>query len=186
MLSAQLKEFTETEHQSLEKALVRRIKAIEEEEDYLLIIKNFLGYLKPIELLTDKSVDLHRMPDYPHRRKTALLEDDLAKLSRGAFTELTVCTKLPEISTHEQCLGALYVLEGSTLGGKVISKMIVDKLGSNRGTAFFNSYGENTFHMWNSFKLLLDQDLTDSQQGEVLHAAKDTFACFKAWIDEQN
>ena len=67
-------------------------------------------------------------------------------------------SELPSIRSHQHALGALYVIEGSTLGGKIISKMISHQIPSTdgHGLTFFNSYGDDTITMWERFKVILD------------------------------
>ena len=53
---------------------------------------------------------------------------------------------LPSIPGTAEAIGALYVMEGSTLGGQIIKKMIAKQLGTaeDHATSFFNGYGEAT------------------------------------------
>ena len=52
-------------------------------------------------------------------------------------------------STHT-CLGALYVLEGATLGGQVLRREMAQRLGVNadNGGAFLDVYGAETGRRW--------------------------------------
>jgi len=61
---------------------------------------------------------------------------------------------LPEIKNTAQAFGALYVIEGSTLGGQIIKKMVQKQLcmEGNNGLSFFDGYREATSDMWQVFK----------------------------------
>ena len=100
---------------------------------------------------------------------------------------MAAATDLPEITSNLQALGALYVMEGSTLGGKHISKMIANKLPAlgNKGFTFFNRYNDKTESMWLCFKQSMNQQVADAAAAkEVIAAADATFGDFKKWIDK--
>jgi len=84
-------------------------------------------------------------------------------------------------------LGALYVIEGSTLGGTIISKMIKQQLAipDNKGLSFFNGYGSETEKMWQDFKLFLDRPLKPAEEAVVIRSANDTFNKFGQWFDNR-
>jgi heme oxygenase len=80
------------------------------------------------------------LPDYAHRRKSTLLLNDISKL-KGNHT-LDICSNIPAITNVCQAIGALYVLEGSTLGGRFIYRNIESALDLqvNSGASFFYGY----------------------------------------------
>jgi heme oxygenase (biliverdin-IX-beta and delta-forming) len=81
----------------------------------------------------------------------------------------------------------LYVLEGSTLGGRGITRMLLKQCGalSLHHVTFFNSYGEKTGPMWLRFQEALNGlDYTESETAATVQAANDTFLNFKRWIEE--
>ena len=95
---------------------------------------------------------------------------------------IEICCDLPMIDSTDRALGALYVLEGSTLGGRIIADMIARRLGLLTSLEFFDSYGDETQNMWRSFKDFLNKPRTAEQQTKIIDAAKDTFITFKNWI----
>ena len=60
------------------------------------------------------------------RYRAPLILEDLARL--GFPAQPPLCLAMPSLRTHAQLLGALYVMEGSTLGGQVIARQL-DKAG---------------------------------------------------------
>ena len=93
------------------------------------------------------------------------------------------------MTTHFSALGAIYVLEGSTLGGKIIKDLIWKQLGisSNLGFAFFNGYGSDTVTMWQTFKLAIDrQSFTKGESLEITAAANSTFTTLKKWMQHEH
>lgn len=187
MLAEQLKKDTLTNHQQLEKMLVVRMKAIRTKQDYINLLQLFYSYFGGLERSIDRHLDKSILPDYNQRRKSASLAQDITTLG-GFPQEVASGTSLPNILNSMQAMAALYVIEGSILGGKFISKMIAQQLNitDNAGLSFFNSYGDNTDAMWNIFKTVLNNQGT-SPQGNmmVVEAANDTFAKFKAWAEKQ-
>lgn len=90
--------------------------------------------------------------DLAERRKLHLIERDLAGLTpHGAtFSNPYAPFKTAAIPF---ALGYMYVVEGSTLGGRVILKQLVQKLPINEqsGGTFFAGYGGETSAKWKSF-----------------------------------
>lgn len=55
--------------------------------------------------------------------------------------------------TPQRALGSLYVMEGATLGGKVISRALrAAPWRPTHGLTFFDPYGDATLDMWRAFK----------------------------------
>ena len=93
--------------------------------------------------------------------------------------------QLPVIDSPFRALGALYVMEGSTLGGVYIVKMIQKKLsGKENIFHFFSGYGDRNPLMWNRFKNALDHSTADEEEiALILSGAEDTFHKFYEWIN---
>ena len=75
-------------------------------------------------------------------------------------------------------LGPLYVLEGSTNGGKFLARVLERSLQieDRAGLAYMDPYGDRQPEMWAEFKRLADQvELTRDQRDSVTEAARDTF-----------
>lgn len=183
-LSDQLKEQTLVQHQELEKQVVAVIKSINTRDDYKRLLTLFYTYFGGVELLVDKSLDTESMPDYKERRKTASLAHDLQHLG-SALPPLVDGTALPSIANHLQALGAMYVMEGSTLGGMHISKMISKRLPGENADAFtfFNGYLDNTQQMWQKFKTTIDSGIVKPDEMDiVITAANETFKKFAEWV----
>ena len=186
MIADQLKEITKTDHQQLEKLLVSKMKVIRSHQDYLNILQLFYSYFGGLEDQINKYINTHHLADYTLRRKTSALEHDINMLG-GVTVDKAQENNLPQISNHLQAFGALYVIEGSTLGGSFISKMISQQLNLDQnqgGFSFFNGYGESTATMWESFKDVLNKQPADAtEEYAICGAANNTFIKFKNWIE---
>ena len=178
----QLKNETKEAHQSLEKLLIPYIKQTNTTEAYSRLLEMFYGYMKPVEDLIDQHVAKDKIPAYSNRRKVESLLNDLKHSGNNDIPQLA--DELPEINSHNQAIGAMYVFEGSTLGGKIINKILMGNLGkeSQEGFSFYNGYGEQTHAMWGSFTGALNEaELNEADRHEIVASANDTFTKFKNW-----
>lgn len=184
MLSETLKEETKDLHVALEKVMVPMIKNIRGNQDYVKVLELFYSYFGALERKISKLEPLE-LPDYHQRRKKEAIAEDIVSLG-GTVPELAPDQHLPELANQLQVWGALYVMEGSTLGGIHISKMIAKLLNLKSGTslAFFDGYGDQTNSMWNSFRAALDEQVaTPEEKAVVIQSANETFLEFKRWIE---
>lgn len=173
MVSDYLKKHTAAYHDAAEK-LFNSKKIFDKTftlEDYKKIIgTNYLMLLHSEERIFNSfSEDLAEKLQLEDRKKLPLIEKDLASLSlknRTAHHEL-------EFTGENEALGALYVIEGSTLGGNVIAKQLSKTEGFDGITFnFFGCYRENTGPMWKNFKEILDTEVDEQSYDEVLSGAK--------------
>jgi len=187
MILAKLREQTAEQHQRLE-AKLDILTRLSSPQGYKSLLKQFYGFYRPLEIhLGSVMCPSGSLSNYPARRKTPLLEKDLLflDLSERDLAELPQCQKLPTVESEAQAFGCLYVLEGATLGGQIISKYVADKLGyeRERGATFFKSYGAEVRAMWCGFGQALREYATaHDADDEVVAAAVDTFDKFDQWL----
>jgi len=183
MLLHVLRTSTGSSHQALEKLLIPQLKAISHQKDYVRILQCFYAFFQPLEDLVAHSLPPGLIPDISSRRKAQSLLDDLAHL--GCPPPKHLCGQLPAIRNSNEALAVMYVMEGSTLGGSAITKMVRQKLAlaPQQGTLFFEGYGAATGAKWQSFSRILDNYTTDEVvMQQMAHTADDTFIKFKNWI----
>src|ERR1700744_663991 len=183
MLSEDLKENTYPEHQASEKKMILALKRIEKKEDYVHLLNWLYGFYGPTEALIQKHLTPELLPDIDLRIRAEYLLWDIRQ-SGLPNPEFDICRELPAVDSVEQAIGVLYVLKGSTLGGRIIAGMMQRQLGATTPTGYFNGYGEENSRMWQAYKEFLDQPRTSEQQTAILEAAKATFITFKTWIDK--
>jgi heme oxygenase len=143
----------------------------------------FWGFHLPIEERLGAFPDWQAYNfDFTKRRKLSLLQKDLLNLglSQEQIENIPLCQDLPELKSFAQALGAMYVLEGSTLGGRFILQQMQKTI--QRGCAYFDSYGEKTPSMWKEFCNLLDS-YSANQEDEILSAAIQTYEKLNAWMN---
>ena len=187
MILAKLKEQTAEQHQRLEGKL-NILARLNSAQGYKSLLKQFYGFYRPLEMhLGSVMCPPGFLANFTARRKTPLLEKDLLflDLPERELRALPQCQKLPTVESEAQAFGCLYVLEGATLGGQIISKYIAEKLGyeSERGATFFMSYGAEVRAMWCAFcQALREYATAHDADDEVVAAAVDTFDKFDQWL----
>ncbi|WP_162910461.1 biliverdin-producing heme oxygenase [Hymenobacter oligotrophus] len=133
------------------------------------------GFLRPYEArLRQHAFSPAWQPE--RRQRAHLIEQDLP-----AAAHLPECADMPELRTWPQLLGALYVLEGSTLGGQVITRQLA-KAGIPTRT-YFTGSAEHTGPLWKSFCQLLAAEATPDNEAEIVQSAIQTFQKLHAWIE---
>jgi heme oxygenase (biliverdin-IX-beta and delta-forming) len=87
---------------------------------------------------------------------------DLPVRSRAAALAPRVIGSLPPFPAprnRAEALGMLYVLEGSTLGGRVILRTLLDRGVDDPSLSFLDPYGEATGKRWRDFIAVLTREL---------------------------
>ena len=126
--------------------------------------------------------------DQPRRAKAPALLRDLHALGlTPAETDtLPECQMLPAVTCEASALGVMYVMEGSTLGGQVLKRVMAERMGVDQasGGAFLDVYGTETGSLWRGFLLFLDRyRASPEEQARTVQAAIDTFASFERWLE---
>lgn len=113
--------------------------------------------------------------DLARRSKRAWLEDDLDCLGARPARPYP----RPVWTTEAHAWGALYVLEGATLGGAVIARHVQHQpwLAQGRGLRFFRGYQRDTGPMWARFRAALADAAGDDDAfiAAALGSARATF-----------
>jgi len=187
---ALLRERTGKQHQELERVLIPLIKNVNTPDTYIGLLQLFYGYYYPLEQHIAAHMDISFPGGFERRRKASTLLNDITAIS-GVQAEIpSLCTDIPAITNTAQALGAMYVLEGSTLGGQVICQILQRNLHVAelpQALSFFNGYGADTQSYWDTFvHYLQGYNGTEAQQQQLLDAAADTFDKFRSWALQQN
>jgi heme oxygenase (biliverdin-IX-beta and delta-forming) len=122
--------------------------------------------------------------DFAARRRASLIAEGLGSFGQNA---LAAGTTNPDIHTTAEALGALYVLEGSTLGGRVILKELKRRGASLTGLDFLDPYGADTGQRWQSFLIILERELgSGDQKADAVKGALNTFAFAEACLRKES
>lgn len=182
MLSSKIKEATTAAHLKLNKTVLEKMKAIRNNADYADFLKYFYTYFSQIEKTIAPFITESVLPDYHERRNSSYLRNDILQL--GGATGESPAISLPVITNKLEALGALYVLEGSVMGGSIMVKML-EKSGITEGISFFSGYGAETGHKWNVFTTVLNEQASTAEEQEIaIKAANETFFHFGNVFDE--
>lgn len=190
MIHSQLKQRTTALHIALEATLSALMSDEISLDECAAFEKKFYGFYNPVEQQLRAILGWDEPELQLQRRlKLPLLIGDLASFAIGSkeISELPLCTSLPCLETVAQGLGCLYVLEGSTLGGKFITAHLkkVLALDETRGCAFFNSYGADVGRMWSRFMGVLTNHCEMHGDDEtILDSACETFAAMDRWFSD--
>jgi len=186
---ARLRTETRPEHDAIEAALELTSETLTLDA-YRRTLERSYGFYSPLEAgLAEVGGWKERGLDLTERRKAPLLEADLRALGAADPTAVPVCTDLPPHGTLSAAFGCLYVMEGATLGGQVISKAVAKSLGlmPETGGRFFHSYGDRTGPMWQAFRTAISTFVvTVADQDEAVAAAKATFQTLHRWLSAES
>ncbi len=185
--SMALRNHTSGAHRAVERSLDLP-GAIKDFEDYRRWLARFFGIYYPIEdaLGGFTQWEEWNIPFEPFGR-VKNLSSDLTAMSLPIETvELASALDIPQFSNFAEAIGALYVLEGSSLGGRFILLDLAKRLGQaiDGADSFFAGHGAQTGQRWNTFKKSLDSYLSRDpvKFSSVVAGAMSTFASVGAWM----
>ncbi|MBP2001351.1 heme oxygenase [Paenibacillus shirakamiensis] len=178
----------QTEQNRYATAITDRTLTMDLYREYL---EKFYGFVQPIE---DQFASWSAWNEfgfnYEVTRKTPLLHQDLIALGRTEeeIQALPICDELPDMSTFSKVIGVMYVLEGSTLGGQMITKLLKQYLpvDAEINGHYFNSYGAQTRAQWTEFRELLLKvaDVEAKIEDEIVVSATNTFVQLDQWFKQ--
>jgi len=117
------------------------------------------------------------VPDLESRGKRISIEADLHYLGfeKDSFRAVFGGS---EIFSEPFALGILYVIEGSSLGGRFIFNHVSNAIGvdENNGAAYFAGYGNKTGQLWKHFLQILTSYEAQNYAGdEIIEGAEYAF-----------
>lgn len=182
MIIEKLRAGTKQTHEELEKEMLPFIKGATDADAYARLLHLFYGYYHPLEKGISLHLDESVLPDLSARRKAGWILNDLRVIESS--TEIVEDTNAPLIESRADALGAMYVMEGSSLGGKVISKMIADNLHypDHSALSFFYGYGGQTGSRWKEFLAVLDKFSDTDEEEAIVEKANEVFLKFRVWL----
>lgn len=119
------------------------------------------------------------------RRRASLAAGDLAALglSTAEIDALPRCRDAASFTDEGAAWGSLYVMEGSTLGGKVITRRLAEEdwLPAS-GLGYFDPHGEHTGTRWRETRERLTALTGTALEQAVIDGARATFQRLAAWL----
>lgn len=100
------------------------------------------------------------------------------KVDHNEFAQRMKMALKSSASSEASLWGFIYVIEGSTLGGQIISKNIQQSLDLDptAGIEYFSGYGVNNNVMWRRFLFELDNPEAQAQPQSAVQGAKLAFS----------
>jgi len=152
-------------------------------EDYRLVSAKMTNWYRHVEDTIFKAVQNCAPADIEHRYKLTALKADLADVDinyeqLGDYPAINI-----SLDNGFEALGALYVMEGGTQGGKIISKNIAKCLPDLPQPRFFSVYGEQSDQRWQSFLDHLNNTAMSAKDLESLvTGARKTYDSLILWF----
>jgi heme oxygenase (biliverdin-IX-beta and delta-forming) len=156
--------------------------------DYRRLLARVYGFHRPFEAAAREAAassgcdfDVEGCARLP-----ALLADlKMLGLDSEAIARLPLWAPSYSLASEAALLGALYVLEGSTLGGAQIARALQGVVGDEAGDGrrFFLGRGDQRSSMWRDFLARLESLSEDPKSSEqAIGAAVATFEDFDVWM----
>ncbi len=162
-----LRSATATEHERVDAAFGSYLLA--DRAQYTAFLKAQAQAFLPVEAAIDDAQPELTLPDWPNRRRAPMLRRDLAALG----VKLEGLAEFPVPYSPEALLGAIYVLEGSRLGGKFLERQIADDLPRE----FMSAHDSAS---WRQLVGVIDERLqSPAQIDAAIMSAKSVFAFFE-------
>lgn len=201
VLLDRLRDYTRTHHQQLES----RLDLLQESftlDAYIHILKRFYGFYLPLEKDLSKSDEIYNsLINLKFCEKSHRLIQDLQSLgiTSEELQRIPICPhkKLPNLTPPAAILGCLYVLEGSALGGQILSRHFKKRfqLSPEAGLSFFYGSGQDTGMVWKNFCgslhftfdfLKKQLQFSESELSQnACQGAKETFETLEFWLCHQ-
>ena len=157
--------------------------------DYRLLLARLYGFHRAFEAVMEAAApDILIRLDLLNLARSAAIDSDLRALGLDPanIPNLPICNQIFIPGSEAAFLGALYVVEGSALGGVQISRALAPLFGveSDKGRRFFMGYGVGQGAMWRSLLKRLEKFAGNpAQEAAAIEGAVTTFLVFENWMD---
>jgi heme oxygenase len=178
----QLRRATAEQHRRLDHGLRYVFSERLSPHRYVTLLAAFFGFYVPLEESLARWEATSPPLGLPLVRRSALLQRDLRAL--GSTPEhMTMCTHVPTLRRSGEIAGAIYVVEGACLGGQVIARELVQRLGIGRenGAAFFTGDDAATAVRWKQVLAWLE-GRDRGERDDMIDGARRTFDAFSRWL----
>lgn len=180
----QLKAATLLEHDTVEAAF-ELDRVCKDQQSYIGLLRRMLPFYQHVEadfahFRTYEEIKLLE----PSPRSSLLIASDLFALGSERNLELL---ELESLTSLAESIGALYVLEGSALGGQIISKTLLTSLGDATPVTFFRGLAKQTATRWRAVGAAIDAYVGEYNcLDEIVEGAKQTFSTMTTVLQERH
>ena len=174
-----LRSATGKAHETLEGSLYL-LRQPPDRDYFVRLLIRFHGFHRIWESAVARQLPDPVMP----RRRLALIEQDLRALgiNENAIRAIDPCAPAACLGDNpDSALGSAYVLEGSTLGGRVITQHLSNASWCPPGgLQYFNPYGDETGSNWQA--LLRHLATAPGDTDRIVAGALRTFEILQEWL----
>ena len=183
-----LKLETRSEHLLTESAMAWMAPDLSRTQ-YIEMLQRLHSMVRGWEKWVERNVPIDLVGLIQGRQRSYLIEQDLRALGASIAGEYAKfpADRVPglrpkKIRFRASFFGAMYVMEGSTLGGQFVAQHIQTLFGGDEGAynSYFRGYGDRTGEMWRTFREAMAK-LPSEEEANVIAAAKAMFAIFRLW-----
>ena len=158
---------------------------------YQIVLTAYFHFYRVFETAVERAVaDGVSQFLFEPRRKLPWLAKDLSYFGIDPEADAwrpEILQQPMQILDEKQLLGVLYTIEGSSLGGQVISRHLATHLAlsPDAGARFFYGYGDQTMPLWQQFQGFINAALNhEESRCSALQAARMTFDTMETVLDE--
>lgn len=159
---ARLKAATAEAHERVERQ-ARIVERLGDRDQQGALMSAFYALHAEVEAAAAPWLENDPSLDFTGRLRTPLLRESLDQLGLAPPPVTAAVTA----ASRAEALGLLYVVEGATLGGKVIRKSLAALGEVPAGLEFLDPYGEATGARWRAFLQVLDEVAEPEVEGAV-------------------
>jgi heme oxygenase (biliverdin-IX-beta and delta-forming) len=155
---------------------------------YGQIVRGFHEFLQLWEQRVRFALPDALKPWFDDRRRAPFAAADIEMLALPEAPDLRQAARavqsLIRMDSPAVAIGALYVMEGSALGGQVLTPRLAQHLGltPDHGARYFHGFGERTGAMWREFRQTAQQHV-GTDPVAVAEACRGAQQTFQALID---
>lgn len=181
-LPDRLKQATQDLHSLLESSLGLLTPPIRR-DGLSLLLERFHGFHAAWEPAASLLLDDENF--LAPRRRAHLAAADLRALGRSSaeIAALPLCIDATRFSDEAEIWGSIYVMEGSTLGGKIITRRLAEESWlPDQGISYFDPHGDRTGPLWRETRDRLAALTGSARENAVIEGARMTFQRLYDWL----
>ncbi len=189
MFLQKLRNETDPHHRALEQNSLSASLMDEKvsQEDLAVYLEKLYGFVQPFETRFYPRLK-EVITDLEERKKARVLQSDLSALGKNdpdAIKKIDAASFNRIYPDLPSLVGGLYVLEGSVLGGAIIHRHLVARLGEQGNTQYFPVYGNEISKKWKGFMQQLEAYATEEHEEKIIEGAKQTFVLLDEWFGRE-
>ncbi len=157
------------------------LSRLRDRSHYAVVLQVFEAFLRGWEPEVARLLPARR--DWlQSRSRHAFLRHDLQALYLPTLAE---AAPVPQLRTPAAAWGSVYVMEGSALGGQVITRSLAAAgLSPTTGAAYFHGWGDATPGMWRDARAVLEQEIASpAALDDACDGARRTFDTLSSLLE---